>query len=130
MIKYSNKKVIEVRDWDNLVTKTYKKPYTFQQQDGCQSRGVHNMTIPSEYDDSDMPDTIPEKVNGEQMGVNFKAWLARDPNQPLKSEEDQNSWSIGLFWDRNFYPDIQMIANDLHEKGLIEAGEYVINIDW
>ena len=29
-----------------------------------------------------------------------------------------------------FYPNFQMIANDLHEKGLLPAGEYSIDIDW
>jgi hypothetical protein len=35
-----------------------------------------------------------------------------------------------MFWDRNFYPNVQMVANDLHKKGLLEAGEYSIRIDW
>ena len=39
MLKSKTKKVVEVRDWDNLVEKTYGKPYCFQQQDGCKERG-------------------------------------------------------------------------------------------
>lgn len=35
-----------------------------------------------------------------------------------------------MWWVRNFYPDVNMVANDLYEKGLLEAGEYLINIDW
>ena len=35
-----------------------------------------------------------------------------------------------LFWERNFYPNVNMIANDLHSKGLLESGEYIIVIDW
>ena len=42
----------------------------------------------------------------------------------------QDSWLIDLWWKRNFYPDIEMVANDLHAKGLLEAGEYAIDIDW
>jgi hypothetical protein len=128
MIKYKNTKVIEDSDWDNLVQETYGKPYHFQQQYGCQNRGVHNLTIPYEANDSEMPDSIPEVVNGEEMGVKFSAWLARDPKQPIKNQEFD--YQLKLFWERNFYPDIQMVANDLHKKGLIEAGEYTINIDW
>lgn len=126
MIK--NVKMIEVSDWDKLVTETYGKPYNFQQQDGCQSRGIFHLTIPSEYAcDDEMNDEIPEIINGEIMGVKFKKWLERDPNQPVAGRTD---YGIGLWWDRNFYPDIHTVANDLHKRGLIEAGEYSIEIDW
>ena len=29
-----------------------------------------------------------------------------------------------------FFPDITMIIEDLYTEGLIEAGNYIINIDW
>jgi hypothetical protein len=70
--------------------------------------------------------------------------INRDPKEPLnpskeelkecnyywgESEEDEMKWKqdishINMFWERNFYPNVQMVANDLHKKGLIEAGEY------
>jgi hypothetical protein len=128
MLKYKTKKVIEVHDWDNLVTETYGRPYSFQQQDGCKSRGVHHLIVPVEIDEDFYPDSIPEVINGSEMGVSFKAWLARDPKQPVGNRADK--WTIDLFWQRNFYPDIDILAADLHAKGLIEAGEYTINIDW
>ena len=131
MIKYRNVKTIEVSDWDNLVEETYGKPYNFQQQDGCQERGSFCINIPEEnYEDRFENETVPEVVNGEEMGVKFEAWLARDPKQKLSNANDQSVWSVGLWWKRNFYPHIQMIANDLHKKGLIEAGQYTIKIDW
>lgn len=151
MIKYRKEKVIDSFDWDALVKETYKKPYCFQQQEGCKERGTHNFTVPDEetYDD-DMHDSIPEVINGSKMGVKFHVWLARDPNEPLnpskkelkdcnyywgKSEEHEKEWKesknhINMFYERNFYPDFQTVANDLHKKGLIEAGDYVIDIDW
>jgi len=130
MLKYSNKKVIEVQDWDKLVKKTYNKPYSFQQQDGCQARGVIGIGIPygtlDEFDYRN--DSIPEEINGEEMGVSFKAWLERDPKEWNGDKGDERF--VNLFWGRNFYPNLQVIANDLHSKGLIEAGDYLINIDW
>ena len=48
MLKFKTKKVIDCSDWDKLVTNTYNKPYCFQQQDGCQSRGLVNITIPDD----------------------------------------------------------------------------------
>lgn len=35
MIKTKSVKIIEVNDFDNLVSKTYGRTYSFQQQDGC-----------------------------------------------------------------------------------------------
>ena len=62
------------------------------------------------------------------MGVKFAKWLERDPKQPIKNQ--QYEWELNLFWIRNFYPNIQTVANDLYKKGLIKKGEYTINIDW
>ena len=128
MIKIKNVKIIEVSDWDKLVSDTYGKPYNFQQQDGCQPRGIFHLTIPSEYTyDDEMNDQIPEVINGEIMGVKFEKWLERDPNQPVAGRTD---YGIGLWWERHVYPDIHTVANDLHKRGLIEAGEYSIELDW
>jgi hypothetical protein len=58
----------------------------------------------------------------------FKSWLERDPKQSV--DGDSTDWRIGLFWERNFYPDISMIINDLYSKGLLDAGTYEIDINW
>lgn len=128
-MKIKNTKTITVQDWDDCVVKTYGRPYSFQQQSGCQDRGVHHLTVPDYAEDFEN-DSIPEEVNVEEMGVSFKAWLARDPKQMLPSEDEKESYCLDLFWERNFYPDIQMVANDLHKRGLLDAGEYSIEIDW
>jgi hypothetical protein len=119
---------IEVQDWDKLVKDTYGRPYTFQQQDHCKSRGIHEFSVPMEYPDDYENDTVPEKVNDPDMGVSFEAWLERDPKQLLVVETEP--WSLALWWDRNFYPCVDQIINDLHSKGLLPEGEYAINIDW
>lgn len=51
---------------------------------------------------------------------------------PKEHEEKMgwHDWQLNLFWERNFYPDIHVIANDLCKKGLLLAGEYDIKIDW
>ena len=128
MIRAQTVKLIDVHDWDNLVTETYGRPYSFQQQDGCKDRDLVSITVPDECEDFEN-DTVPEIVNGDEMGVSFKAWLARDPKTPLIEDRD-DTFGLTLWWERNFYPDVQMVANDLYEKGLIEAGDYLINIDW
>ena len=126
-LKVKTSKIIEVSDWDALVEEVYKRPYSFQQQDGCKERQLVSLDVPEEFDDSESPDSVPEVVNDPEMGVKFSAWLARDTKQPLK---DDDNMFLRMWWERNFYPDMQMVANDLHAKGLLEAGEYYINIDW
>ncbi len=122
-------KVIDCSEWDSLVQETYGRPYCFQQQDGCKSRGIVSLTVPDDtYDYVD--DTVPENVNDPARGVSFKAWLSRDPTQKLSNPDDQDDFALRLWWYRNFYPDINMIANDLHDRGLLEEDEYLININW
>lgn len=130
MIKFKEIKTIDVSDWDDLVEKTYGRLYNFQQQDGCKERQHVGITVPDKYPEDYENDTVPEVVNSNKMGVSFKAWLERDPEQKLTGRDDQYDWSLGLWWDRNFYPHVSMIVNDLHSKGLLEAGEYEIDIDW
>ncbi len=120
--------MVEVSDWDQFVIDTYGRPYAFQQQDGCKSRGTFTLKVPDDDDDDYVDDTVPEVVNGDDMGVSFKAWLERDPKKLLKG--DRSKYSLELWWERNFYPDVQTIANDLHDKGILQAGSYTINIDW
>jgi len=119
--------VIGVGDWDSLVETTYGRPYSFQQQDGCKERQRVTLTIPDGADDYEN-DTVPEEINGEEMGVSFDAWLARDPKEWNGDPEDKRF--LDLFWGRNFYPDVQMVANSLYRMELIEAGTYTIDIDW
>lgn len=149
-MKIRNVKMIDVFDWDKLVSDTYGKIYSLQQQKGCQPRGIVEITIPDDnWKEKEMNDKIPEIINDERnMGVKFDVWLNRDPKQPLNPSDaelkscnyfydssDKKKWCedinhINLFWTRNFYPCLQSVANDLHKRGLIDAGEYLINIDW
>lgn len=129
-MKLRTDKFVDVDEWDKLVLETYGKPYALQQQDGCKGRGFEFLIVPDEAEDYEN-DEIPEVVNGEKMGVSFAAWLKRDPKAPLSKDGCGNdSWCIDLWWHRNFYPSLQMVANDLHAKGLLESGKYTIVIDW
>lgn len=127
--------MIDVYEWDNFVMRTYGRPYNFQQQGGCKSRGIHQIEVPNGwaeeeeqyYKDNEVKDHV-DVINGQARGVTFAYWLARDPNQPLVGQK--HSFELSLWWERHFYPDVDMIANDLHARGLLEAGEYIININW
>ncbi len=142
-MKTTTEIMVEVQEWDKTVRETYGRPYSFQQQDDCRSRGIFRIQVPDEAEDFE-EDTVPEMVNHGERGVSFAAWLKRDPEKLLVKPEKNSGiddfslrhwdsgdeFSLGLWWDGNFYPDVQMIANDLCEKGIIEKGSYVIEIDW
>jgi len=99
MIATRTEQVISVHDWDDLVVKTYGRPYCFQQQDGCKERQRVHITIPTGGYDLDN-DTVPEKVNGNEMGVSFAAWLKRDPKAPLA--DGRNDYGIELWCSQRF----------------------------
>lgn len=122
--------LIEESDFSKFVQETYGRPYCFQQQDGCRSRGVFWITVPSKYaeqaekemNDCDFEDTVRDT-----SGVKFNIWLKQEVRPDIYEPE---IWNERKKWHRNFYPNIDTLLNDMHSKGLIEAGSYVINIDW
>ena len=56
------------------------------------------------------------------MGVSFKSWLNADLSN-LSFQEKR-------FCETKFFPNGSMIIEDLHKKGILKEGEYIINIDW
>lgn len=131
MLKVTKEEIVKEQDWNRLVEETYGKSYNFQQQDGCQERGTYEIEVPCDYaeeEDANMHDSIPEKINGTLMGVKFQTWLDRDPKEWNGDKEDK--MFLDLFWVRSFYPNINILANDLYKRGLIKKGKYTINIDW
>ncbi|ATW58256.1 hypothetical protein CNR37_00049 [Pseudomonas phage ventosus] len=130
IVQVRTEQVIDVSDWDKLVMDTYGRPYSFQQQAGCKPRGRERLVATSnpEYVYDFEETEVPEIVNGSEMGVSFAAWLARDPKQPLPNEK--TSYSLTLWWDRNFYPTAESIAHDLVKRGVLPEGTYTIDIDW
>jgi hypothetical protein len=115
-------------DWDDFVEETYGRTYCFHQQEGGRDRGTFHLVVPFEDDSDYEANEVPEIVNHPEMGVSFAAWLARDPKKPLP--EQIEDWELNLWWERNFYPSVEVIANDLHKRGLLKAGKYIIEIDW
>jgi hypothetical protein len=118
MIKVKELKVINAHDWDKLVEQTYGRPYSFQQQEGGKDKGHEHITVPCKNTFDYKNDKLIEKFAYKNMGVSFKAWLERDPKTLSKRSHSM------------FYPHVSMVINDLYAKGLLKAGEYIINIDW
>lgn len=121
-------KTINCNNLDKVVEKVYGIPYSFQQQDGCKYRGFEYVTIPSPEPMDYNRETIPFQVNGNIKGVSFEAW--KNVNlEDIKSKFEYD-FEENIFFERSFYPHLDQILNDLHNKGLIEAGEYQIEINW
>lgn len=127
-LKTETKQWVSCSDLDSLVKKVYQRPYSFQQQDDCKARGTHHVSVPVKRPDDYSNKTVAEEINGEEMGVSFSAWLARSPKAWGGAKKDARY--IDMFWERNFYPNVEMVLNDLHARGLLAAGDYVIEIDW
>lgn len=130
-LKIKNVKLIESYELDKFIEKIYGKPYSFQQQAGCIERGIHNIEIIGEkYESSDdLPDTVKEEINGDDMCVSFESWLKTDPSEH-KERNGWSDWEVKLFWARNFYPCLEDVMEDLCKKGHIKPGQYTINVDW
>jgi len=131
-LKTKTEIVIDDSDWDELVKETYGRPYCFQQQGECRDRGVYRFKVPDTFDydkytEDDVSDDAEDNATN-YMGVKFAKWLERDPNQPLLNQTDD--WQLEMWWERDFYPDLNVVANDLHKRGLLDAGEYTIDVNW
>ena len=133
-LKYETKRYVSVSDWDTFIKKVYGRPYSFQQQEGCQSRGVRPLSVPelselpedpNDWEQHEVFD--PEKPEA-CMGVPFDTWIARDPKEPYKGME--YDFQLEFWWKRNFYPHTDMLVQDLVKRGLLKPGEYLIRIDW
>lgn len=136
--------VISCSDWDKFIVQTYNRPYCFQQQNGCRDRGKFQFSVPVE--DYNLPDDFSHLsqslatdtviIPAIRSSVPLEVWLERDPSLKIKPRSGELetdaflSFITTLFWHREFYPSIYLLANDLYEKGLLPAGDYLIDIDW
>lgn len=99
-----------------LITETYGRPYRLQQGGMGEFLGqdtIVSVSVPEEADDVDV-----------QL---FAIWLQQDATPPADSIA---RWKWKLEWERYKAAPIQPILNDLHEKGLLDAGDYVIHVWW
>lgn len=134
-LEFEIRKVVEEGCWNFFIENTFNKgPYTynFQQQDGCRERGPYLVEVPpSEEDLLDGPELLNEEisyeVNGEMYGVSLETWLNTSKvDTASKLEKD---YLNDLYWCRHFYPRINELVNHLYKLGLIEEGDFYIEID-
>lgn len=122
MLKYANVRYVDHLNFNDLVKDTYNKIYSLQQTYGGWDRQSFNFTATK---NGKFAEGLPTKINEDDWGegIDFKTWL----NTPCPKN---CSFSEELFWERNFHPYFDDLVLDLCQKGLIEEGDYVMNIDW
>lgn len=126
-LEYQNLRVIENYKWSEFISSVYNLPYNYQQQNECQNTNFE-FNIPNDLEEEDLgSDSIPYEVNGKDECVKFDVWVNSKLEDISKNFEYESDAVI--FYNRNFYPSIFQILNDLYNRGLIEEGDYLIRID-
>ncbi|WP_040828909.1 hypothetical protein [Nocardia jiangxiensis] len=110
--------LINERDFSALVTKTYQRPYSFQQQGNMMGQDtIHEFSLPLEYEFDDDDDYG-------WNGPSLLEWCTA----PLG--EFEYKWQRDMHWHREYYPEFEAVITDLYARGLIPAGDYALHISW
>jgi hypothetical protein len=119
-MRIENVKLIGETEFSRLVSETYGRPYQLQQQDNCMGQDeIERVTVPDEGIDID-------------DDARFAEWRDADVPDPVGvlHGETRWDWEVELYWQREYYPPLQELVNDLHERGLLPQGDYVIHASW
>ena len=107
--------VLHESEFSNLVRQTFERPYSLQQQGDMHSQeSFIRFDVPAELEWEHEP--------------SLETWLATTPPDP--EDHSMAAFTNRLRWDREFYPDLQDIANELHARGQLDAGTYVLHVWW
>lgn len=115
MLRYYAAKIIDEDEFSQLVRDTYQRPYQLQQHGFDSGEPMRIGT----YLEIDVPGTD-TWLPGEHS---LEEWLEREVENPGDKIAE-------IEWEREFTPDLQQLVNDLHAQGLLEAGEYLIKVEW
>lgn len=105
-------KYIDMRDWNDLISTVYgERPYNVQQADFLPQDSVIFADVPNGW-------FMDEDLEGE-----LENWLG----QPLPAEDD----SIArMRFQRESTVSVDALLFDLHKRGLVDEGKYLIHIWW
>lgn len=117
-------KLIHVSEWNRYVRETYNRPYDLSEQEG-RDRGIIEFVVPL----PSAEDYSRTSLAKDEEGVSFATWLNRNTKEPFEPNED-DPYYIVRYFNCRFYPSLEMVIYDLYIIGLLEPGNYVINIDW
>ena len=103
MLKYKTVKLVWESDLQDLILDTYGRRTEWAAEQEMSQNETRNFTVPSNrYVDED--------------SLTVAQWLAGETTE--------------LYGYTLVEPEMQLILNDLHARGLVEAGEYVVEVWW
>lgn len=114
-LPHHTRTVIHESAFSRYVTNHYGRPYHLQQQGDMMGQEVSTRF------------TVPDPEDGEWEGMEAPTlvdWLKATP------PTDEHDRTEILRWERDYYPQLGAVVNDLHTKGLLDAGEYLIYAEW
>lgn len=111
-----------------LIGKHYGKPYKIQQQGDMMSNDSYftvevGPDMEFEIDDWAADDT--DEVIEAKAIAQIAAWQAKEC-----PPEHKGTYSEELWWEREGYMPYDILLWDLNRKGLIPAGDYLIEVMW
>lgn len=114
--------VIGESDFSRYVSEHYGRPYNLQQQgDMLGQESAVKLTVPDPEDGEWEGMTMPTLVQWQE---------ATPPGDHPEGGYDPNVSRENMRWEREYYPQLEAVANDLHAKGLLDAGEYILFVSW
>jgi hypothetical protein len=134
-------KLIDVHDLEELIRSTYQRPYSviYGGLAGSFGDGNHQETMlavtvpaPPDLDELTHQEYYSDYERKNFVRPSFDEW--RDQPEPEVTTYERTAagelrprrWDL----EREYACALQPLLNDLHERGEIEAGEYVIHIWW
>jgi hypothetical protein len=124
-LKIEDVKLIWESELSELVTKTYGRPYSLQQQDEMMAQDtILRVRVPEGLEPWN--ESYDENPEGYTPLPTLARWAATE----TPAEHRFPSYREEMWWHRNFYPCRDEVLGDLHDKGLLPAGDYVIHCWW
>lgn len=119
ILKGETVQVIWEHDFNKVVQSVYGKPYVFQQQGDMLlgQNGYYPFTVHSaeKY----------QQWDATEIDAELTRWLSAEPPQNARA------FTIQLWWERENYPDIDVILYDLaYRRGLMASGRYALHVWW
>ncbi|WP_043736189.1 hypothetical protein [Nocardia asiatica] len=103
--------LIDENTFSALVSHLHARPYRLQQQgDGLPQNTIVKITVPA--------------LEHDWPGIPLAEWAATpigDYTYP---------WQAETHWEREYYPCLEDVVNDLHARGLLAAGNYALHVRW
>ena len=107
-------KLIWEHELNELITATYGRPYNYGRWQEMGQDTMTQVTVPEEADEP-----------WEGGPPSLEEWLAGEPPATLT-----DAWRIEQWWQTEYCPELQVVVNDLHARGLMPAGDYVMHVWW